>query len=254
MRVLVVDDHEVVRRGVRSLLSQSNYDVCGEAVDGRDALEKARQLKPDVIVMDVSMPNRNGLEATREIRNVLPDSEVLMLSQHNAPAMVREAFKAGARGYVVKSSMAKDLLTALDKVSRHETFFDQAITEIADESGHTDAQEILLRSATLEQALRESEELYRSTFELAELGVAHASPDGRWLRVNDKLCKIVGYSEDELLKLRFQDITHPDDLAADLAQAEKMRTGLSDTYSTEKRYIRKDGSVVWVSVQGFINP
>lgn len=249
MRVLVVDDHEVVRRGVRSLLSQSNYDVCGEAVDGRDALEKARQLKPDVIVMDVSMPNRNGLEATREIRSVLPDSEVLMLSQHNAPAMVREAFKAGARGYVVKSSMAKDLLTALDKVSRHETFFDRAITEIADESGHTDAHEILLRSATLEQALRESEELYRSTFELAELGVAHASPDGRWLRVNDKLCKIVGYSQDELLKLRFQDITHPDDLAADLAQAEKMRTGLSDTYSNEKRYIRKDGSAVWVSLR-----
>jgi DNA-binding NarL/FixJ family response regulator len=130
MRVLVVDDHEVVRRGVRSLLSQSNYDVCGEAMDGSDALEKARQLKPDVIVMDVSMPNLNGLEATRLIRKEVPGSEVLIMSQHDSPAMIREAFKAGARGYVVKSSMGKDLLVALDKVSRHTSFFDPAITEI----------------------------------------------------------------------------------------------------------------------------
>jgi len=101
MRVLVVDDHEVVRRGVRSLLSQSSYDVCGEAADGNDAVEKARQLKPDVIVMDVSMPTLNGLEATRLIRQEVPGSEVLIMSQHDSPAMIREAFKAGARGYVL---------------------------------------------------------------------------------------------------------------------------------------------------------
>lgn len=98
MRVLIVDDHEVVRRGVRSLiLSQSSYEVCGEAVDGQDALEKARQLNPDVIVMDVSMPTLNGLEATHLIRAALPDSEVLILSQHQSPEMIRQAAKAGAR-------------------------------------------------------------------------------------------------------------------------------------------------------------
>lgn len=92
MRVLVVDDHEVFRRGVRSLLlSQSNYAVCGEAVDGQDALEKARELKQDVIVMDVSMPKLNGLEATRLIRSMLPDSEVLILSQHESSQMLKEA-------------------------------------------------------------------------------------------------------------------------------------------------------------------
>lgn len=96
MRVLVVDDHEFVRRGVRSLLlSQSNYEVCGEAVDGQDALEKARELKPDVIVMDVSMPKLNGLEATRLIQSMLPDSEVLILSQHESSQMLKEAVKAG---------------------------------------------------------------------------------------------------------------------------------------------------------------
>ena len=80
MRVLIVDDHEVVRKGVRSLLVRSGYDVCGEGVDGEDAVEKAKLLKPDVIVMDVSMPKLNGLEATRLVRGILPDSEVLILS------------------------------------------------------------------------------------------------------------------------------------------------------------------------------
>jgi PAS domain S-box-containing protein len=249
MRVLVVDDHEFVRRGVRSLLlSQSNYEVCGEAVDGQDALEKARELKPDVIVMDVSMPKLNGLEATRLIRSMLPDSEVLILSQHESSQMLKEAVKAGARGYVVKSSISKDLLTALADVGQHKPFFDASIPEGANRSGHIDAQEVLQRSAALEQALRESEELYRSTFDLAAVGIAHVSPDGQWLRVNKKLCKIVGYSEEELFEMRFQDITHPDDLGTDVAEAEKVRTGALDTYSTEKRYIRKDGALVWVNL------
>ena len=80
------------------------------------------------------------------------------------------------------------------------------------------------------------------------MGIAHVSPDGQWLRVNKKLCKVVGYSEEELFKMRFQDITHPDDLRTDVAEAEKLRTGTLDTYSMEKRYIRKDGSLVWVNL------
>src|ERR1700745_451854 len=100
MRLLIVDDHEVVRRGVRSLLSeQTGWEVCGEAVDGQDALDKARDLEPDLIVMDVSMPRLNGLEATRQLRNVLPHCEVLILSQHENIEMAKQAFKAGARGY-----------------------------------------------------------------------------------------------------------------------------------------------------------
>ncbi|MGA2920814.1 MAG: PAS domain S-box protein [Candidatus Sulfotelmatobacter sp.] len=250
MRVLIVDDHEVVRRGVRSLiLGQSSYEVCGEAVDGQDALKKARQLVPDVIVMDVSMPTLNGLEATHLIRAALPDSEVLILSQHESPEMIRQAAQASARGYVVKSSIARDLLVALDTVSRHQPFFDPTVTQAGQAPPTIDSQEILQRSSALEQALRESEELYRSTFELADLGVAHQSPDGRWLQVNDKVCEIVGYSRDELLKMRFQDITYPDDLEPELRQLEKMTAGLADTYAGEKRYIRKDGSVVWVSLR-----
>ena len=248
MRLLIVDDHEVVRRGVRALLLEhADCDVCGEAVDGQDALDKARELKPDLIVMDVSMPRLNGLEATRQVRSMLPDCEILILSQHENPEMARQALKAGARGYVVKSSISKDLLAAVSKASQREYFFDPAILDQTP-LGHLDLQEILQRSAAFEHALRHSEQLYRSTFEMAGLGIAHVSPDGRYLRVNRKLCEIVGYSEAELLRLTFQDITHPDDLSADLAQREEVRNGTLASYSIEKRCIRKDGSAVWVNL------
>jgi PAS domain S-box-containing protein len=246
MRILVVDDHEVVRRGVISLLrSHPECEVCGEAAQGQEAVEKVAALKPDVVVMDVSMPVLNGLDATRIIRSTLPTCEILVLSQHDAPEMVRQAFKAGARGYVVKASMAKDLLGALSKVARHECFFDPAISELA---GPVDVQEILQRSSALESALLESEQMYRTTFELAGVGIAHVSPKGRWLRVNRKLCDIVGYTEEELLQLTYQDITHPDDLAADLAETEKVLRGEAQVFSLEKRYIRKDKSHVWINL------
>ena len=151
MRLLIVDDHEVVRRGVRSLLlEQPEIDVCGEAVDGQDALDKALELKPDVILMDVSMPRLNGLEATRQIRSILPDCEVLILSQHENPEMARQALKAGARGYVIKGSISKDLISAVKKAFRREYFFDPAILDQTP-SGHIDLQEILQRSAAFEQ-------------------------------------------------------------------------------------------------------
>jgi PAS domain S-box-containing protein len=246
MRVLIVDDHEVVRRGVVSLLSSHpNYKVCGEATNGEDAIQKAQSLRPDIVIMDVSMPMLNGLEAARVIHNSVPNCEILVLTQHDATEMARQAFRAGARGYVIKSSVGKNLFAALDKVSRHECYFDPAISEIATP---LDVQEILQRSAALEQALRESEQLYRSTFELAAVGVAHVSPSGRWLRVNRKVCDILGYSEAELLQTTFQELTHPDDLAADLSETAKIVSGELLTFSMEKRYIRKDRSIVWVNL------
>ncbi len=245
MRVLVVDDHEVVRKGVRSLLVRSGYDVCGEGVDGEDALEKARELKPDVIVMDVSMPKLNGLEATRQMRGILPHAEVLILSQHETPEMLRQAFNSGARGYVVKSSIAKNLLAAIEKVSRHESFFDPAIAGVSDRPGIVDVQEALQRTTALEQALRDSEELYRATFDQAAVGMCHVSLEGRFLRVNAKLCDMLGYSQDEFMKLTFMEITHPEDLDQDLGNAKFLLSGESESYQIEKRYLRKDGSIVW---------
>ncbi len=238
-----MDDHEIVRVGVRSLLSATpDFDICGDAVDGRDAFEKAKRLKPDVIVMDVSMPNLNGLDATRLIREALPQTEVLILSQHESSEMMRQALGAGALGYVLKSSMSNNLPVAVERVSRHEPFF----VNLQSNSAEFDAHEILQRSVAFENALRESEERFRATFEHAPVGIAHLDGSGRWLRVNEKFCQIVGYDAATLVKMRYQDITHPDDLAKEILEAQKLSAGASDRYSIEKRYARPDGSWVWV--------
>src|ERR1700690_64847 len=100
MRILVVDDHELVRRGICSVLeTNGSLSVCGQAFDGKDAVEKALALRPDVIVMDISMPRMNGLEATREIKRLLPETEIVIVTQHESPQMAKQAFAAGARGY-----------------------------------------------------------------------------------------------------------------------------------------------------------
>ena len=246
MRILVADDHELVRRGVRSLLqTRPDIEVCGESIDGRDAIEQAQRLSPDLIVMDISMPTLNGLEATREIRRTLPTIDILILSQHNSTEMMRQAFNAGARGYVVKTAISQDLLQGIDKVRKGQLFFGDFVSEAA--APNVDMQEILQRSQTFEKALRESEERYRLTFEQAAVGIAHTSKDGHFLRVNPKLCEIVGYSQEILRKLTMREITHPADLKVELGQSEKVAAGELDQYSTEKRLIRKDGSSVWVN-------
>ncbi|KVN88855.1 hypothetical protein WJ68_04825 [Burkholderia ubonensis] len=107
--------------------------------------------------------------------------------------------------------------------------------------------DIAARNET-ERALRDSEKRFRATFQQAAVGIAHVAPDGRWLRVNEKLCDIVGYTREELLSLTFQDITHPDDLGADLAQVRQVLDGQIDTYTMEKRYLRKGGSEVWIAL------
>src|SRR5579862_4298217 len=123
IRILVVDDHPIVRQGLKTLLEgHSGWQVVGEASDGAEAVEKARDLNPDVMVLDVTMPRMNGLEACRLLRSQAPGLEILFVTQHDSPQMMREALEAGARGYVVKSNAARDLLAAVEAVSQHRVF------------------------------------------------------------------------------------------------------------------------------------
>ena len=131
VRILIADDHEVVRHGIRALLeSHTGWEVAGEAVTGRQALEEARRLAPDVVIMDISMPDMNGLEATRQIRKEVPDSEVLILSVHDSEQLVREVLEAGARGYVLKSDAGRDLIAAVETLCHHKPFFTAKVSEM----------------------------------------------------------------------------------------------------------------------------
>lgn len=240
MRVLIVDDQEFIRRGIRAVLSEAeDIEVCGEAQDGREAIVKSQVLKPDVVIMDISMPRLDGLEATREIRRILPEIAVLTLSQYELPDVRKEALEAGAATHVSKIYVWTQLVAALRRVHSGDTFFD----------GNT-AQGRLAETrrdrAALEKALRESEERFRCTFELTSVGLGHASEDGSWLRVNQRLCEMLGYGKEEIQRLKFQEHTHPADLAADLAQAKKLAAGEIDQYSLDERYLRKDGGIARV--------
>jgi len=128
---MIADDHELLRRGIRELLHEAtDFAVCGEASSGREAVQLASSLKPQIVVMDIAMPDLNGLEATRQILKALPQTEVLILSMHESEQLVREVLSSGARGYVLKADAGRDLLAALDAVSRHKPYFTSKIAEL----------------------------------------------------------------------------------------------------------------------------
>ena len=127
-RVLIVDDHAVIRRGFQGILSTyPEWDLCGEADNGQDAIRLAGELAPEVVIMDVSMPGMNGLEATRIIHDLLPETKVLLLTLHSSSEFVRSAFRAGARGYVLKSDAENELVRALNVVIGEGTYVSPAI-------------------------------------------------------------------------------------------------------------------------------
>jgi DNA-binding NarL/FixJ family response regulator len=130
VRILIADDHSVVRKGLRALLdSRRGWRVCAEVANGREAIAKAKALKPDVAILDIGMPGLGGVEATRQIRKASPNTEVLILSAHGSEKLVREALGAGAHGYLLKEDADHNLFAAVDALRRHTPFFTSKIAE-----------------------------------------------------------------------------------------------------------------------------
>src|SRR5579862_4873791 len=130
-RILLADDHEVVRAGLRALLEeQQGWEVVAEAVDGREAVEKATKLKPDVVVIDIAMPSLNGLEAVRQIVKAVPHCRVLVLTMYDSDPLIQQVLQAGARGYLLKSDAGRDLVSAIEALRRNKTFFTPKVSQM----------------------------------------------------------------------------------------------------------------------------
>jgi two-component system, NarL family, response regulator NreC len=131
LKVLVADDHEVMRTGVRALIEQEpGWQVCGTATNGQEAVEVARKLKPDVVVLDMTMPELDGLEALREIKHALPNTEVVIFSAYHSEEVIEQLFDAGAKSYIQKSDGSRHLVAAIKSLAEHKPFFTSEISQI----------------------------------------------------------------------------------------------------------------------------
>jgi two-component system response regulator NreC len=131
LRILLADDHKVVRQGTRALLSTiPEWEIVGEADNGRDAVSLTAELKPDIVILDIGMPELNGLDATRQIKKKLPETEVLIFTGQETEELVHDVFDSGARSYIMKTDAADHLVDALKALSEHKHFFTSRISEI----------------------------------------------------------------------------------------------------------------------------
>jgi DNA-binding NarL/FixJ family response regulator len=131
LRILIADDHELARDGIRSLLEDhAGWAVCGEAKDGREAVVNASMLKPDICLLDIGMPNLNGLDAARQIIAILPEVRILILTVHDSEQMVREVLSTGARGFLLKSDAGRDLVAAVEALEQRQTFFTSKVAQM----------------------------------------------------------------------------------------------------------------------------
>lgn len=227
--ILLVEDSEMHAELIREALTAWSDDirltVASTLAAARAFLENST---PDLALIDLMLPDGRGTELLPSDREQAPFPCVLLTGSGDEQTAV-EAIKAGALDYVIKSP---------GTLSDIPYIVERALREWKN----------IVRRRQAETALRESEERFRSTFEQAAVGMAHAGLDGRWLRVNQRLCDILGYRKEELLHKTFQEITHPDDLEESLAQAGRLCGGEVGSCCFEKRYIHKAGHTVWVNL------
>lgn len=191
MQILIVDDYELVRRGMRSILSsRPDLRVCGEAADGCEAVAKCWDLRPDIVLMDINMPRLNGLEAIRAMRQLVPQINVIVVTQYESFAMIRQALISGAKGYIRKSSISKTLITAIDTVAKGLPFFEDGF--VTSEDGSPDLPEILRRVEVSEKALRASERHLRDMIDALPAAIYTTDADGLLTHFNPAAVEFAG--------------------------------------------------------------
>ncbi len=237
--IVLADDNADMRAYVSALIAPL-YDV-ETVADGEAALEAVLRRRPDLVIADVMMPRLDGFGLLRAIRTdpQLSGLPVILLSARAGEESRIEGLDAGADDYLTKPFGARELLARIG-----------AMLELARVRAGNEAQ-LRESEGRLQDALAVSsaaEQRFRATFENAAVGIGQVGLEGRWLLVNDRLCDITGYERSELLQRTFADITYPQDLGPDLALAEQLRKGEIESYTLQKRYVRKNGSLVWINL------
>ena len=190
LHILVADDHEVVRKGIRTLLdSRPEWEICGEACTGRDAIAKTVRLKPDVVLLDITMPGLSGLEAIPQILQACPHTKVLVLTMHDSGRMASRILAAGASGLVLKSDAARDLILALEALSKNKAFLSPQVTnllvtEIRQNQAEPSPDVLTSRETEVLRGLAEG----KSNKEVAaRLGISPRTIDAHRAHIMDKL-------------------------------------------------------------------
>lgn len=162
LRILVADDHDLMRRGIRTIIeSRKGWEICGEALTGTQAVAKAQELKPDVAILDISMPELNGIEAAKRIRKASEKTEILILSMHYSDQIIRDVIDTGIRGYVVKSDSGRDLSKALENLAVHKSFYSSRVSDVIanpprpDEASNKPSTRVTSREGEIIQTLSE---------------------------------------------------------------------------------------------------
>lgn len=225
LRILILQNSKEDAQLIDRELRNGGLSFNALVVETEEAYVRGiEDFQPHLILADYELPSLDGMTALSIAREKCPDTPFICVSGNIGEDLAIETLKQGTIDYVLKN-----------RLSRLVPVVKRALREV----------EIRVLHAQAEQALDESEKQFRATFELAAVGVANLAPDGRFLRVNQQLCKILGYSREEVLQRKFRDFTHPDDLEASLVLIGRLLAGEIDSYTLEKRYLRKDGSVVW---------
>jgi len=261
MKILIAEDENDARIFLERRLQKEGYTVVA-AANGADALENARQTKPDMVISDIMMPEMDGFEFCRRLK-ADEDLRTIPFLFYTATFLDREdeklAMELGGERFVAKPIEIGRLLDIISEV--FETHQDDQVSpadrpdkseeNLASMYAKTIGRKLEKKVKELEterQALQESEEKFRLTFENAAIGIARVDMAGRPVQTNPAFQQMLGYSADELNKMIFTDYTHPEDAPVDMANFQKLIAGQRDNYQLEKRYLRKDGEIVWANL------